>query len=132
MSGNTSKFAEVAAVGSASVWLPIKGYNEASCAVVADPTSSPSNEVTVQLRKATNNAGANAANLGSAVTGDYGVIASALAEELGEHTDGTPFTHVSAMITDEASPNTYDAVMLFTKADYATPQTKAQYVTKDD
>ncbi len=131
MSGNTYKLSEVAAVGSAADWLPISGYNEVSCAVVADPSSSPLSEVTVQLRKATDNTGSNAANLGSAVTGDFGVIASALAEELG-NLSGTDFTHVSATITDEASPNTYDAVMIFTKADYETPQTKPQYVLDTD
>lgn len=130
MSGNTYRLSEVAAVGFASAtnWLPISGFNEVSCALAADPSSSPLSEVTVQLRKATDAAGTGAANLGSAVTGDRGVIASALAEELGEDVSGNQFTHVAVVITDEASPNTATGVLLFTKADYETPQTKAQYV----
>lgn len=130
MSGNTSRLEEVTrvAVIEAGNWLPIAGFNQVTAYAASLLASSPSNQVTVQLRKATDAAGSNAADLLTAKTGDYGVAKTALAEELGATAGGVPYTHVTAVITDEASPDAASGVLVFSESDYNTPQTQNQYV----
>lgn len=126
-----SRLAEVVKVADPATWNPISGMKAVTGIVRALLASSPSNEVTIQLRKATDNAGSNAANLGSSVTGDYAVAVTALAEELGYYNDDpdTPYTHVSATITDEKSPNAYSAVLVFEPKD-VTPSSDTRYVNR--
>lgn len=129
MTATNARLSEMIRAADPAVWTPISGMKAVTAVVRALYASSPANEVTVQLRKATSVAGANAANLGSAKTGDYAAIVTALAEELGDFNSTTPFTHVSATITDEKSPNAYHAVLLFEPKD-VTPATDSQYANR--
>lgn len=83
-------------------WVPMANFAQV-CGVGLAPVASPESSVSVQLRKATSAAGANAADLGTAATGDGQAVAQAYANELGE-TGGVPFTHVQAIVTS-GSPN---------------------------
>jgi hypothetical protein len=97
-------------------WVPMAGYRQVTgIGVIADADDAEG--VTVQLRKATSAAGANAADLGDAVTVlstdtdvDVAAMATAYAYDMGEHTDGTPFTHVSCTVSGAGSPDTETAV----------------------
>jgi hypothetical protein len=80
---------------------------EASVAVASPPLN-----VTVQLRKATDDQGAGADDLGTAVVGASQAIAQAYAADLGETVGGVPFTHVSATISDSGSPDTTVGVVI--------------------
>jgi len=67
--------------------------------------------VTVQLRKATDASGTNAADVGDPVTTvsgatntDITAVAEASADELGEFSAGVPFDFVSATISTAGSP----------------------------
>lgn len=71
--------------------------------------------VTVQLRKATDSSGTNAANFGTAKTVTLAGTSPAANElitaaqdgrsdELGDFADGVPFTHVSVSVSDSSSP----------------------------
>lgn len=91
-------------------WVPIALFDQV-CAVGQAPATSPETSVSVQLRKATSAAGANAANLGSAVVADSQAEAQAYAEDLGETGGGVPFTYVSAVITS-GSPETANGVVI--------------------
>lgn len=88
----------------ADSWVPMANHRQVSAVGLA-PITSPSTQVTVQLRKATSAAGADAADLGTAVIADDQAVAQAYASELGETAGGVPFTHVSAVITSSASPD---------------------------
>lgn len=90
-------------------WVPIALFDQV-CAVGQAPAASPETSVSVQLRKATSAAGANAADLGSAVVADSQAVAQAYASDLGE-TGGTPFTHVSAVITS-GSPELANGIVI--------------------
>lgn len=92
-----AKLNERLAFSAPATWVPMALYDQ----VVAVGHSA--GDVTVQLRKATSAAGANAADLGSAVTADGVASAQAYAAHLGE-TGGVAFTHVSATITGAGSP----------------------------
>lgn len=129
MTSSTARLAELVRIADPAVWTPIAGMKAVTGIVRALYASSPLNEVTIQLRKATSVAGANAANLGTAKTGDYAAVVTALAEELGAFSSTVDFTHVSATITDEKSPNAYAAVLVF-EPKQVTPATGAQYVNK--
>lgn len=95
-----NKLAEVVEGYPVTTWVPLTNYQQYTALARAGDVS-PRNGVTVQLRKATDSSGTGATNLGSAVTGDNFANASARAEDLG---DG--YTHVSATVTDDDSPNT--------------------------
>ena len=99
-----AKLNERLAFSVATDWVPMETYRQVVGVGLA-PVTSPATEVTVQLRKATSSAGADAANLGSAVAADDQAVAQAYASELGETAGGVPFTHVSAVITSDASPD---------------------------
>lgn len=127
MSAATARLSELLRAGDPAVWYSMAGMKAVTAAAIALHASSPLNTVTVQIRKATSVAGANAANLGTAVSATYAALQTALTEELGNFNSSTPFTHVSAVITDEKSPNAYSAMLLF-EPTYNTPVTTAQGV----
>lgn len=90
-------------------WVSLADYAQYLVGVRAGDVS-PRNGVTVQLRKATSSGGAGATNHGSAVTADDRVQVSCRASELGQDGSGVQYTHVSATVTDEDSPNSYTAL----------------------
>lgn len=92
-----------------SSWVSMADYREYTAFAVAGDVS-PRNGVTIQLRKATDASGTGAANHGSAVTADDRCSATLLAEDLGQTGGGVQYTHVSATVTDQDSPNTYTAL----------------------
>lgn len=93
-------------------WVSMENYAQVCAAAIA-PAASPETSITVQLRKATDASGSNAADLGTAVTADSKAIAQAYAEDLGETAGGVAFTHVAAVIADGVSPNSdFDAVVI--------------------
>lgn len=106
---STKRLNEMATPDLATSWVSMADYREYTAFAVAGDVS-PRNGLTIQLRKATSSGGANAANHGSAVTADDRASATLLAEDLGEFSAGVPYTHVSATITDEDSPNTLTAL----------------------
>lgn len=115
------KFTEankVNVVGASQTWFDMANYAGAA-AIVSCLALDSTETVTVQLRKATSSAGANAANWGAAVVGtsaaaatDLAVTAEGWADSLGYHTDGTPFTHVSATSADTGDTETAAAPIL--------------------
>lgn len=113
-----NKFTEVAAFYPVSTWVPLANYQQYSAFARAG-TASPTDSVTVQLRKATNAGGSNAANQGAAVTGHPHAETSVRAEDLGNFSAGVPFTHVSAVVTDAASPNTVVSAGILTQPRFA-------------
>lgn len=101
-----TKLAEIAnVVAPAAVWVPVDLARQITGFALSTDRTSPANVVTVQLRKATSAGGANAANLGTAVSGDLTAQYTMLDEDLGLHTDGTPFAFVQAVVTDVDSPD---------------------------
>ena len=95
--------------GNPATWVSLAKYREYVVMARAG-TASPTDDVTIQLRKATDASGSNPANHGSAVTAAGFACTSVRDDELGDFAAGTPYTHVSATITDEASPNTVHSV----------------------
>lgn len=94
---------------SVTAWTPIADAREYGVLVLAGDVS-PINGVTVQFRKATSSGGAGATNHGSAVSADDRLITSILAADLGVDGSGVQYTHVSATVTDQDSPNSYTAL----------------------
>lgn len=86
-----------------ATWVSMADYRQV-VAVGRVAETSPTTDVTVQLRKATDASGSDAADLGTAVTTATQAIAQAYASDLGKTAGGTPFTHVSATITGAGSP----------------------------
>jgi hypothetical protein len=79
--------------------------------------------VTVQLRKATDASGTNAADFGTAGTGTSSATDSNIhavqtewSDDLGFHASGLPFTHVSAVVSDDATPES-DAYGVVVRSD---------------
>lgn len=95
--------------GAVTAWVPMTDHREYSVIAYAGDVS-PRNGVTIQIRKATSAGGANATNAGSAVTKDDTCVASAFAADLGEFAPGVPYTHFSAVVTDDDSPNSFTAM----------------------
>jgi hypothetical protein len=89
-----------------ATWVAMDQHREYTVTSRAGDVS-PLNGVTVQIRKATSAAGANATDVGSPVTADDQVIVSAFSADLGEFSAGVPFTHFSATVTDQDSPNSH-------------------------
>lgn len=112
-----NKFSEVACGAPVTTWLPLANYQQYTAFARAGDTS-PLDSVTIQLRKATDGSGTNAANHGSAVTAAPTAAASVRAEDLGDFADGVPFTHVSATVTDEDSPNSVTSYGIVTDPRY--------------
>ena len=93
-----------------AAWVSMQDYRQVTgVAIMVDADDGEG--ATIQLRKATDASGSNAADLGTAVTVsstasnvDVTAMASAYASELGETAGGTAFTHVSATATKAGSP----------------------------
>lgn len=116
-----NKLGEVIRGKPSTEWAKLDNYQQYTC--VADAgTASPLDSVTVQLRKATAAGGTNATNHGTAVTGFGFANASLRAEDLGEFSAGVPYTHVSAVVTDAASPNTVTSFGILSDPRYAEGQ----------
>lgn len=98
-----AKLNERLAFSALAAWVAMEAYNQV-VAVGQVAETSPETDVTVQLRKATDASGSNAADLGTAVTSPTQAVAQAYASDLGETEDGTPYTHVSATVTGAGSP----------------------------
>lgn len=118
---STARLSEKIRVSAATgAWFPMAGMKSVTAIAASAVASSPLSSVTVQLQKATDNAGTNAASLGSSKTSNYGVAVTALAEELG-YQDGAaqavPYTHVRAVVTDTASPDTANKALVFEPKD---------------
>jgi hypothetical protein len=113
-----NKLSELAVASPAASWVSMENYRQVSgIAVVADADTGET--VTVQLRKATDASGTNAANFGTAVvvTGaatdtDISAIQTEWSQALGSFSAGVPFTHVSATLSTGASPETVTGVVL--------------------
>jgi len=113
-----NKLSELAVATPVGNWVSMENYKQVSAVgVVLDADSAEA--VTVQLRKATDASGTNAANFGTAVVvtsgatdTDITAIHSEWAQALGSFSAGVPFTHVSASITTDASPETAFGVVL--------------------
>lgn len=104
------KITEVIAISPAGTWVDMSGYRQfAALATLA--AADDGEGVSVQLRKATSAAGANADDHGSLVTvtsaatdTDLSAMASAYAADLGETAGGVRFTHVTAVVSRTGSP----------------------------
>lgn len=83
---------EVLRFSAPASWVPMAEFDQV--AAVANATEG---NATVTLRKATNAAGDNAADVKDAVIAAGQAVVAARAHELGEHASG-PFTHVSATV----------------------------------
>lgn len=108
---STSRLNEQATPSLVTTWVSLADYREYTVFAAAG-AASPLDDVTIQLRKATSSAGANATDHGAAVTNNAQASATLLAEDIGEFSAGVPFTHVSATVTDEASPNVVQSLAL--------------------
>lgn len=84
-------------------------------------SASPLNDVTVTLRKATSSGGANATTIKAATDKNGSAQASVNANDLGEFSPGVPFTHVQAVLTDQASPNTVTGFAVLSHPKFTTP-----------
>lgn len=110
MSATHALLKEIAAASPVGNWVSMAGYSQVSAIGVQLDADSPET-LTVQLRKATDASGTNAANFGTAVVAtssaadtDLTAIASEWSANLGFHASGLAFTHVSAVISDTATP----------------------------
>jgi hypothetical protein len=106
-----NKLTEVISVvaGGVDTWTPMAQAKE-FVVVATAAGASPAANITIQLRKATAVGGTNATNHGTAVTASGAAKAQLFAADLGEFSAGVPFTHVSAVITDDVSPDQAHAV----------------------
>ena len=115
--GKLSEFLK-ANLGGAAVWLSMANYDQAT-ALVATADADEGETLTVQFRRATDGAGANAADLGDPFVVTQGAVSGALvnlatiyASDLGRTAGGVDYTHVAVTITDGASPETPTAVFV--------------------
>lgn len=105
-----NKLTEVIAVSPAASWVAMDHYRQFTG--IGTLTAADSGEgISVQLRKATSAAGANAGDHGTAVTAastvtdtDLSAVVSAYAADLGEFSAGVPYTHVTCTVTRTGSP----------------------------
>lgn len=88
-----------------TAWFAMANYDRVA-GFASLPGAEVAESVTVQLRKATDAAGTNAANLGAAVTTtatvantDLIAVQEAMADDLGKTGGGLQFTHVSITVT---------------------------------
>ena len=104
------KITEVIAISPAGTWVAMSGYRQ--FAALATLAAADSGEgISVQLRKATSAAGADAADHGTAVAVasadtdvDISAMTAAYAADLGETAGGVAYTHVTATVTITGSP----------------------------
>jgi len=111
------KFSEVACAGPVTTWFPLDNYQQYTAFARAGDVS-PLDTVTIQLRKATDAGGSNATNHGDPVnlTPTGGV--SVRAEDLGDFSATLQYKYVSAVVTDEDSPNTVTSYAVLTEPRY--------------
>lgn len=116
---NTGKLSEMlrANLGGAAVWLSMASYDQATALVALDAADS-GETLTVQFRRATDGAGANAADLGEpvvvtqgAVSGSLVNLASIYASDLGRTVGGVDYTHIAVVVSDGG--DTEDATACF-------------------
>ncbi len=99
-----NKLSEVISCAPVTTWLPLTNYQQYTATARAGDAS-PLDSVTIQLRKATDSSGTNATDHGSPVTFTPSGSVSVRAEDLGDFSSSLQYTHVSASVTDEDSPN---------------------------
>lgn len=122
------KLSEVVAISPAATWVPLKDYRQFVAMATLEAADSGEG-ISIQLRKATSSAGANAADHGTAVTAsstasntDLAAMAAAYAADLGETAGGVAYTHVSATVTATGSPTPTEelsAIMVRTDARFS-------------
>lgn len=115
--GKLSQFLK-ANLGGAAVWLSMANYDQAT-ALVATDAADEGETLSVQFRRATDGAGANAANLGDPFVVTQGAVSGALvnlatiyASDLGRTAGGVDYTHIAVVVTDGATPETASAVFV--------------------
>lgn len=111
------KFSEIACAAPVTTWMPLDNYQQYTAFARAGDVS-PLDTVTVQLRKATDSSGTNAANHGSAVSLTPTGGVSVRAEDLGDFSASLQYKYVSAVVTDEDSPNTVTSYAVLTDPRY--------------
>lgn len=94
-----------------TTWVPLTNFQQYTVVARAGDTS-PLDDVTIQLRKATDASGTGATNHGSAVTAAGHAEASLFAADIGD------YTHVAATVTDEDSPNSVTSFAILSDARY--------------
>lgn len=104
------KLSEVITVSVAATWVAMDLYRQFT-GIGALAAADDGEGISVQLRKATSAAGANAADHGTAVTAastatdtDLSAVVSAYAADLGETSGGVRYTHVTCTVTRTGSP----------------------------
>lgn len=104
------KLSEVITVSVAGTWVAMDLWRQFT-GVGALAAADDGEGISVQLRKATSAAGANAGDHGTAVTAastvtdtDLSAVVSAYACDLGEFSAGVPYTHVTCTVTRTGSP----------------------------
>lgn len=107
-----NKLSEVIVGVPVTTWVPLTNYQQYTAVARAGDVS-PRNGVTIQLRKATDSSGTGATNHGSAVTDDDRAEASLFAADIGD------YTHVSATVTDQDSPNTVTSFAILSDPRFA-------------
>lgn len=120
-----SRLSERINVFPAAVWVSAAAFSQfVGVATVVGADSAET--VTAQLRKATSAGGANAADFGAAVvttseSADETIKAAAdgRSDELGQTEGGVPYTHVSLLVSDGASPETGTGVLIAGDARYS-------------
>lgn len=116
---NKRKLHEVINATDSAAWVSMQDYRQVTgVGIMVDADDGEG--VTIQLRKATDASGTNAADLGDPVTVsstaadvDVTAMASAYADELGQTAGGVDFTHVSATATAAGSPAPGETVTAF-------------------
>lgn len=122
------KLSEVVEISPAATWVSVQNYRQfVAMATLEDADSGEG--ISIQLRKATSSAGANAADHGTAVTAsstatdtDIAAMAAAYAADLGKTAGGVAYTYVSATVTRTGSPASTEelsAIMVRTDARFS-------------
>lgn len=122
------KLSEVVAISPAATWVSVAEYRQfVAMATLEDADSGEG--ISIQLRKATSAAGADAADHGTLVTAastatdtDISAMAAAYAADLGETAGGVQYTHVSATVSRTGSPASTEelsAIMVRTDARFS-------------
>lgn len=122
------KLSEVVAISPAATWVPVALYRQ-FVAMATLEAADAGEGISIQLRKATSDGGANAADHGALVTAasvatdiDISAMAAGFAADLGETAGGVPFTHVSATVARTGSPASTEelsAIMVRTDARFS-------------
>lgn len=120
MSAVHAKLSEVSVASVAVTWVPVALFKQVSAIGVIADADSPE-VLTVQLRKATDASGTGATNWGTAVTATSAAADSDLSAIQTEEVDsiGAGYTHVAAVISSDASPETPTGVVLRTNPRYS-------------